>query len=282
MLPTCTPEELVAELYRGLLNREPDPAGLSSYATMLANATTTLAELITLIIHSDEFRGRAQQLIPKPASAHAQRFTNDVSKHGEIPMLLNLWVNSTAAHRIVVDVGAGGLQGSNSHDLLRHFHWKGLLVQAHPYLIPSIRRDFQDLDMTVVNCAASDQAGIVEVDIVGDDGAPSLNPDPSDSSDAAMQRIQVPVVRLGPLLQAHAIPAAFDLLSLDTGGSDVQVLDDLLSHSGYAPRWVILGASDQFHPRTVEDPNLLPDTVRTRYRIAAHTQAYVILALIPQ
>ncbi len=55
-----TPQDaagLIAELYRGLLGREPDQAGLTGHAARLVGGAS-LAEVIKVFLNSQEFRGR--------------------------------------------------------------------------------------------------------------------------------------------------------------------------------------------------------------------------------
>lgn len=60
-----TPETLVAELYRGLLGREPDHGGLHSHADALRSGVA-LADIARSMVESDEFSQRQKYLRVPP------------------------------------------------------------------------------------------------------------------------------------------------------------------------------------------------------------------------
>ena len=88
--------------------------------------------------------------------------------------------------------------------------------------------------------------------------------------------VEVKVRRLVDVLNEHAIPHAFDLLSLDIEGEDIKVLNDLVDHSGYRPAWIIIEASHDFKVRTLDDAPFSP-AVRAEYKVCMATSANLIL-----
>ena len=57
--------EIITQLYRGLLLREPDPEGLERYAANLQNGTA-LSKILYSIVHSPEFWARQHLTISSP------------------------------------------------------------------------------------------------------------------------------------------------------------------------------------------------------------------------
>ncbi len=56
-------EELVRALYIGLLEREPDPAGLQNYLTSLTDGVLSKSDLVRAIRNSEEFRVRFSRFL---------------------------------------------------------------------------------------------------------------------------------------------------------------------------------------------------------------------------
>ena len=232
---TISHEDVVIELYRGLLGREPDPAGLKNGLAAIASGSTTLSEYIRRFTSSDEF---AQILAG--SGFQFSKFTNDVSQHGEVWYLIKNWINISASHKIVVDVGARGRERSNSYDLLKHFCWKGLLIEANANLIDSIQREFSGLDHKIIPCAVSDYDGQGKLTIGINDDVSSLAETEAARWGKARGSIEVDVRRLPDVLDENEIPCDFDLLSLDIEGEDVKVFNDLIGNSPYRPRWALI------------------------------------------
>lgn len=258
--------EIVDVIYRNFLGRGTD-AGAAWKSEALARGDLSLEQLIAEILTSDEYRGR--QTPP-------DKFTNDQSQFGEFELLLKRWVEQASAHQIVVDVGARGRARSNSFDLLKTFGWKGLLFEANPSLIQGIERDFEGLDVEVVPYAISDFDGQATFYLGANNDVSSLNLQASLGWGPLTGAVTVPVRRLGPLLEERRIPKNFDVLSIDIEGEDIKVLNDIVTRSGFRPRWVIIEASYNFATRSLTD---LPfdETVRSTYDIVGQTTANLIL-----
>ena len=258
--------EIVDVLYRTFLGRAPDP-GAEWKSQGLARGELSLEQLIAEILVSDEYRGRQTMAV---------KFTNDQSQFGEIELLLKRWVRQASAHQIVVDVGARGRARSNSFDLLKTFGWKGVLFEANPNLVPGIESDFMGLDFEIVPYAISDFDGNATFYLGVNNDVSSLNQHASLGWGPLTGEVTVPVRRLGPLLEERQIPKNFDVLSIDIEGEDIKVLNDVVTGSGFRPRWVIIEASYDFATRSLAD---LPfdETVRSTYEIVAQTAANLIL-----
>jgi FkbM family methyltransferase len=272
-------ERTITAAYRAILRRDPDPAGLSAWCEQLVSGRVELQGLLDGLLHSDEFAERTVEFLTHYVRPEKLRFTNDVSQYGEIWIWLREMVNAAAAHRIVVDVGARGRMRSNSYDLLRHFGWRGLLIEANTRLIESISADFAGLDVTLVNCAVSDYAGAATFYVGVNDDVSSLRQDAASGWGSIRGRVNVRVERLGAILRTYDIPFDFDLLSIDAEGEDIAILNDVVL-SGYVPRWVIIEASADFRTKSLRDLPLLAAVI-DRYTIVGQTVANLLLRANP-
>jgi FkbM family methyltransferase len=273
---TVSAAHLVEALYLALLRRRSDPDG---FASMLNNPMASVPELvgaITGILKSAEFAARLPQVVSE--CGIPQRFINEVSQFGEVELLIRRWTNEAARHRIVVDAGANGRARSNSYDLLARFGWRGLLIEANPNLIGTIRSEFADLNMSLINCAVSDYTGSATLHLGVNDDVSSLEAELSKGWGELRGSVTVAVRRLGDILNEHAIPIDFDLLSLDIEGHDIRVLNDIVDHHGFRPRWVIVEASYDFATKSLFDL-AFSAAVRADYEIVDQTRANLILGL---
>ena len=268
---------IVSAFYRTLLLREPEAAGLNAHLVRVQSGEATVETMLAAFVRSAEFRAALPRLLgPDVARRKTGRFTNDHTQHGEFEILLRLWVNAFAKHKIVVDVGARGRDRSNSYDLLREFGWRGLLVEANPALIGGIHKDFGGLDYSIINAAISDYDGQASFYIGVNDDVSSLSETQAAGWGAVQGNVTVAVKRLAPQLQLHGIPQDFDLLSLDIEGEDMKVLNDLIGEGVYRPRWVIIEASYNFAAKALKDVGA-SEAVQVSYAIAGQTTANLIL-----
>jgi FkbM family methyltransferase len=221
-------------------------------------------------------RSPGEALTPEAQGAVPDRFFHDRSQFGEIPLLLRGIVNEANPTRTIVDCGARGVSLSNSYDLLRHFGWRGLLIEANPHLADEINAGFAGLDFELVNCAVSDFEGTAELFLGVNPDISSLARDHAAAWGPVHGSFHVPVRRLRDVLAEHGIPAEFDVLNLDIEGHDCRALTDLIDNSHYRPRWIIIEASFGFATKSLTD---LPvsDAVARTYRIIAQTHANLIL-----
>jgi len=204
------------------------------------------------------------------------RTITDHSQNGEFFELLKLMIADAAPTRIVVDVGANGRERSNSYDLLRLFGWRGLLVEPNPALKKQIDEGFAGLDYALASCAVSDFEGEAEFFLGVHAGISSLSQKATEVWGPVSGSIRVPVRRLHSVLDEHAIPKDFEVLSLDVESHDARVLNDLHKSSAYRPRWVIIEGSHDF---TVTDPRRIgvSDAVMADYAMVGATRVNLIL-----
>jgi len=206
-------------------------------------------------------------------------FIHEQSQYGEVELLIRLMVNHGPRQKIVVDVGANGVERSNSYDFLRHFGWRGLLIEPNPALIEGIRSGFAGTAMDVVECAVSDYDGVASLHFGVNADISSLDREATAGWGEVSGSVEVKVRRLGAILAEHRIPLDFDLLSLDIEGHDIRVLNDLIGNTRYRPQHVIIEAS---YERTVDSFEKLEalglsPVARHLYRFAGQTHANIIL-----
>jgi FkbM family methyltransferase len=274
---TWTAEEIVETLYRALLLREPDDDGLRGYVADLLGGAASLEEVISQILGSPEFHARQEDLYRERLCMVDRPRLREHSEFGEVSLLIRDMVNTAARHRILVDAGARGRDRSNSYDLMHLCRWKGLLIEANPALIPTIREDFFGLDFELVECAVSDHVGEGVLHIGASDDVSSLSATIAEHWGQTRGAVTVKIDRLPHILRAYSIPLDFDLLSLDIEGEDIRVMNDVIA-AGYKPRWVIIEASFDFATRSLYY-RPFSEAVRDLYRISSQTKANLLLRL---
>lgn len=257
--------ELVSALYRHVLGREPDADGLSDKCARLASGQATVDAMVKEFIDSDEYR-----------VASEERLMWGYTQFGELGMLLNRMCLRASPNPVVVDVGARGRDRSNSFDLMRRFSWRGVLIEANPGLIPEIRREFEGLDITLVEGAVSDYEGEADFHIGINDDVSSLNFENAHAWGDTTATIRVVVRRLASILEENNVPSDFGLLSIDLEGEDVRVLNDLIRNSEFRPRWIVIEASNNFLTRSLDQIGVDP-LVAAQYEIVGQTVANLIL-----
>jgi FkbM family methyltransferase len=262
-------ETFVAELYRGLLGRQPDPESQKKVERLILGQASA-EDIVGEFLRSAEYCESQQRRAVTPS-----RLTNDQTQFGEFELLLKRWLPRAVEHPIVVDIGARGRERSNSYDLLRTFGWRGLLVEANPNLIPTIRSEFDGLNVEVVHCAISNYDGEGKLYLGTNEDVSSLIASASAGWGPIVGEVAVPVRRLGALLEERKIPRSFGLLSIDIEGEDVKVLNDVIQ-SGYRPQWIIIEASFNFSVKQLRDLPII-DAVDADYEIVGQTAANLVL-----
>lgn len=202
---------------------------------------------------------------------------NEQSQFGEVQHLIRMMVND-GRNRVVVDVGARGRERSNSYDLMKHFGWRGILVEANPNLIASITSEFDGLDLTLINCAVSDYDGEATFHFGVNDDVSSLNLEATLGWGETRGQTTVSVCRLPALLETHNVPKTFDLFSIDIEGEDIKVLNDAVAH-GFMAQYVVIEACYDYSVNSLHDL-AFSDAVRSAYTIVERTPANLILKAI--
>ena len=267
---------VLAALYQHILLREADRPGLELYAGLILKGEMTLPQALQSFLQSEEFKRNFDAFAARYAPSDDARAFRDVSQFGEIALLVRRIVNEASPSRLVVDVGVRGREGSNSFDLMRHFGWRGLLIEANPQLADGIAAEFAGLDFRLISTAVSDYSGEAVFHLGANDAISSLSEDAAAGWGPIRGQVRVPVRRLPDILAEHDVAVQFDLLSLDIEGEDIKVMNDLIDRSGYRPKWVIIEASYDFRTTALTDLPFSQQVVAA-YEIVERTQANLLL-----
>lgn len=276
--PFISMKAFVRALYQALLLRDGDEAGITDKIDRLTRGIIDPRQVVSEIVSSPEFASKLPEFLHTHGTQAALRFTNDVSQYGETLELLKLLVQDDRPSPILVDVGARGRDRSNSYDLLKHFGWSGLLIEANPLLIDKIRIEFENLSAEIVCAAVSDYDGVSDLTLGINPDVSSLNATLASNWGPPTGTIRVVVRRLHNILEEHNISHDIGLLSLDIEGEDVRALNDLIENSLYRPRYIIIEASDDFKVKSLTQAGLSP-AVCEAYELRAQTSANLILSL---
>ena len=161
----------------------------------------------------------------------------NVSQHGTQKIIFKYFAEHPPAHNILVDVGAWGMEMSNTFALLE-LGWKGLLIDANPERLKNIRDDFAGLNVEILNVGCSDARGRFPFYFHKSETSNSFDPD-WDAADKTGVSVSVEVFPLDTLLLERNFPFDFDLLSVDAEGMDEKILNKLFASSAYRPRLVV-------------------------------------------
>lgn len=132
--------------------------------------------------------------------------------------------------RRFVEVGA-----NDPFDLSQSWHleqqgWRGLLIEPIPANVNKLRQHRQADVVEAACCAPAQHGQTATLYVGGVNGAhSSLRPDLAVPESRTGQAIQVPLRTLQSVLQAHGLAGrgSVDLLSIDTEGTEVDVLQGL-------------------------------------------------------
>src|ERR1039457_3792179 len=129
---------VVTMAYELLLLRSPESQGATTAADNLQSGRVDLRRYLESILRSDEFATKHSQFLAKYVKPEMRALFLDHSQNGEFKVILQFLIERGQLDRTIVDVGAHGRERSNSYDLMRHFGWRGLLIEANPRLVESI------------------------------------------------------------------------------------------------------------------------------------------------
>ena len=248
MKQSFTPEqahELVRLAYELVLLRPPDPPGASAAAENLVSGKSDMRALFDALLRSDEFAAAQGRFLHHYVAPNLRRLLIDHTQNGEFKYILEFLMAQGHTNQVIVDVGARGRERSNSYDLMRHFGWRGLLIEANPLLHAAIRDAFAGTRFELENAAVSDYEGSADFFFGINDDVSSLNQTATAGWGEVRGKTSVSVHRLATLLDKHRIPVDFDILSLDIEGEDVRALNMLVAESNYRPRLIVIEIGDR-------------------------------------
>ena len=162
------------------------------------------------------------------------KFPEDLEKNGRFftSQLFQDWFalffNKLKPNLFFVEIGAtNGIYLSNTYILERYYNWKGIIVEPLPTFKKSIESNRKcTVDTRCVYSATGQTVKFVEsVDSLELSGIESLLPVDMNSGNRANRNvIEVETVSLNDLLKQHNAPQIIDYLSIDTEGSEYEIL----------------------------------------------------------
>ncbi len=231
---------LVKMAYELILLRSPEPQGATMASESLQSGTADLRAFFQSLLYSEEFAIKQAQFLTHYVKPQLRQLFLDHSQNGEFKLILQFLIERGHHDQIIVDVGARGRDRSNSYDLLRHFGWRGLLIEANPRLVESIREEFAGTNFVVESAAVSNYEGRADLFFGVNDDISSLIEAATAGWGEVKGKTRVEVWRLSTILEKHEIPASFDILSLDIEGEDIRTFNELIGNSLFRPRLVII------------------------------------------
>lgn len=177
-------------------------------------------------------------------------WNRDTTWQGQFAALRPLLLGRPGIQPFVVDVGANdGFFASNSYPFIAR-GWGALLVEPHPDAFHEARRRHRGRrGVTLVQGACSTVAGQLPLLIGQNDQGGShshLGDDPKSGHEEGAEArtvVLVAVHRLESLLEAHGVPCEFGLLSIDTEGHDLQVIQGA-NLARFRPQVIITETND--------------------------------------
>lgn len=258
---------MVTDLYRRLLNREPDEVGLRSWSEIARTEGT--AAMVEKFVMSEECRR-----ILSIGRNLGGRWS--LSQYGEVEFLLAHMSSLVAASKTIVDVGASGIDISNSVDMIASLGWRGILIEANPAVASQLTTSVAGMNATVVNCAVAPTDGEATFYLGSNDHLSSLKRENTEWWGDVRGEITVTTRRLAAILEEHGVPHQFAVLSLDIEGVDFEVMNDLVSTSPYRPQWIIIEWGPGRYEATLNDPKVCA-VIRDEYVNIGGTHSNVFL-----
>ena len=265
--PYESQSDFVIDLYEGILQRTPAQHEVDYWVNVASEVGTR--HVLQQFVASEEVKARINQ--PRPISKKWS-----LSQYGEVELLLKLISNEVFSSPTIVDVGAAGVDISNSIDLIASMGWRGLLVEANPHHAEILAKEIAGLNADVVCCAVASTEGEATFYLGRNHHLSSLNQEMAESWGDSQGEITVTKRRLHKILDEHNIPQNFAVLSLDIEGVDFEVLNDLINNSNYRPDWIIIEWGHTIFEATMEDPRVTL-AVRSEYEIVGGTFSNIFL-----
>jgi len=161
----------------------------------------------------------------------------NTSQFDEQEIIFKHFQGHPPAHNILVDVGAYGKELSNTFALLE-LGWKGLLIEANPIRAKIIEKEFAGMDVEVLNIGVSNKRGTAPLYLHTSPFSDSLLPE-WDAHIKTGETITIDTLPLRAILLDKNIPLDFDLLSVDTEGTDELIMKHFFLKSDFRPGLIV-------------------------------------------
>ena len=259
--------EWIKALYEALMDRQATPSEAEVWIPVLVKRGRKA--VIREFMASDEYKDRVK--IARGLTDNWSR-----SQYGEIEILLGLMAKRLHDEPVVVEVGAAGVQISNSLDLVGTMGWRGLLIEASPPHAEKLSKEVHGLDVDVVATAVSAHEGNATFYVAHHPHLSSLDRSSVEAWGPVLGEVEVPTRRLHSILEEYLVPSNFLLLSIDIEGLDFEVLNDLIENSEFRPEWVLIEWGHTIFEATLHDERVAA-VVRDEYEIITNTFSNVVL-----
>ena len=127
----------------------------------------------------------------------------------------------------------------------------------------------------ILNTAVGIETGFVDFYVSDNDYVSSTNRQQAEQWGFSTQERRVPIRKIGDVLADAKVPLDFALLTIDIEGSDMLVINDLLSNTRYRPQYII--AEALYTPSEIDTEHDIPQSVLLSYEVIAKTHANLIL-----
>lgn len=172
-------------------------------------------------------------------------FNNSKYLNSDIPVLWIIYLLDKKRSGYFVEFGAcDGLLSSNTLLLEKSFGWKGILAEPNRAYQKQIRKNRNTIiDTRAVWSRTADYVEFAEVSAGGLSGIYSSFRDIKNSSNKrellGFKKYMVETISLNDLLTTYNAPANFDLLSIDTEGSEFQIFENF-NLNKYHPKIILI------------------------------------------
>jgi len=162
----------------------------------------------------------------------------DHSQFGEGNFLRRYFEEVRPKYRLLVDVGAFGIELSNTYDLIVSGNWGGLLIEPMPVEVfwdPLREAVKERKNIKILNIAVSDLREVATTYIHKTPGHNSLV-----FEQESEEKGEIMTRTLSDVLEEEGIPIDLDLLSVDTEGLDYRIIKNLFEKSNYRPKVIVV------------------------------------------
>jgi len=162
----------------------------------------------------------------------------DHSEFGEGNFLRKYFDGVAPKYKLLIDVGAFGIELSNTYDLIVFDNWGGFLIEPMPIEVfwnPLREAVKERKNIKILNVAISDSREVATGYIHETPGYNSLV-----FEEESQWKKEIPARTLPDVLRDERIPIDFDLLSVDTEGLDYRIIRNLFEESGYRPKVIVV------------------------------------------
>lgn len=171
----------------------------------------------------------------------------DYSQHGEQKFLEGWFKKRRPKNKFLVDVGAFGVEISNTFALLKK-GWEGLLIEPNPERYKNLIHETEGLKVAVANCGAGRSVGRLPLYIHKVAGHDSFLEEWG-HSELTGEKPLVNVYPLTEILRDWGAPLNFDLLSIDAEGMDYWIMEKFFKDGVYRAGVIVTEVESYIEPR---------------------------------